>query len=250
MICTVITMLAASFGGPLAGQEYPKWFLFPDLLPCKTAVGFEEFSSTAQGVGRRATREAVEAYARLHRSTITGTRFLWMSDGGSIPMENSVRIIADEDFALQLKGRAVVLDTFITKEFTALLLSDGACKIGEELKEKISLHTLSMPVWVDTNLSEDEEFLSATGVSEKIQPPHRGWVIAERNAILALAFSVSSTTRSLTELERQYHQKVRESIHITLRDIRVDGRWYDVKNKTFVVRVKMKKSLSQKGESE
>lgn len=236
-----IAALLASAPVTALAQSYPLWFLREGDLPCTTVVtGLEEATTSAEGVGSAAMKEAYTRAAMNSQCRLTGTIFSWVTEDGMTPMENSVVEVYDTSAAERFSAALVPLDTFRAGGTVGVLLAEGECSVPNALRKRVAMKGAKAPEWVTKGSAwEDKRYLYAAGISEEYYPDVGSWRHAEQMARLFLARSIRMDIASKVTKGGQYQELVSETIDVMLSNIRVAARWLDVKTKTYYVLIRM-----------
>ncbi len=221
-------------------QMYPRWFLFPDEIPCGTfAIGMAPTPYYPDSSGGEAFLSGVVNAVRSDELTIEGTKEYGATDVGVTAISTDVQEIIDSAkidlFAKSLK----LLDLRTIGETTLALVGHADCQFPDSLKNAKRPSRRS-PAWL-ASLPQDSQYYYAVGMSEPAYYEFSAWLEAEKHARLELAKSVRSTVRGVDRMEagasgdEAYSSVQDEKISITLRGVQVARRWKDPKTRLYAV---------------
>ena len=237
----VLLLIASSTA---SGQIYPRWFLFPDEIPCPVcAIGVAPTPYYPDSSGGEAFISAVQNYLHSNEVTIEGTKEYGATTDGMTAVSTSVCETIDSS---RFEGLSKTLKLFDLKSIggmTIALAGEGSCAVPDSLKTPI-LVSASTPSWLAI-LPQDARYYYAVGMSEPAYYESSAWLEAEKHARLELAKSVRSTVRGLDRLEtgssgaEAYSSVQDEKISVTLHEAQVVRRWRDLQARLYVILIRM-----------
>ncbi len=225
-------------------QSYPRWFLFPDELPCgNSTVGMAQTPYYPDSTGGEAFLSAAANAVRSSEVMVEGTKEYGATDAGVLAISTTVREVIDTASIEKLAKALRLLDLRAIGDMTVALAGPGDCSFPDSLK-KSKRPSRRAPAWL-TTLPQDSLYYYALGMSEPAYYEFSAWLEAERHARLELAKSVRATVRGIDRLEsgasgdQGYSAVQDEKISVTLHDVRVLRRWKDVKAQVYAVLIRM-----------
>ncbi len=225
-------------------QVYPKWFLFPDRIPCPSAAikisrAPSLYRDTAIAVTFRAACDLAARYAHM---TINGGQAFWTTEAGVHSMGSQYTEQYDIAHGEYLKTVLAVVESFVDKQKTIVMAGDSAgCAVPEELRAVVPVSSVPQPKWVE-ELPVHQSYHYGVGTSEEYYYESSSWERAENNAVMSVARSRHTTVMSLQKSTAVETQDVfNEEMNVELKNVRIVGRWRDVKKKVFYVLARMAK---------
>lgn len=224
-------------------QQYPKWFLFPGEMKCSPRITvitspptYYRDSAIAQGF-----RMGCDLLARYTFMQLSGGQTFWATEAGISSMGAKYEQHYDTSLVGVYLSSLKVLQSYVDKEKTLVLVGDSSCSVNEELNSLISLASLKQPAWVE-ELPIDRSYQYGVGFSEQFYYDISSWQWAEKNAYMAIARSIQVKMQSLQKLNSfEGHDIRNEEINVTLRNVEIVARWKDMKKKIFYVLARMRK---------
>lgn len=238
-----IFLLLLLICGQVHAQQYPRWFLFPAEVRCPTSISvitqpptFYKDSAIAEGF-----RLGCEVLARHAMMQISGGQAFWATEAGIHSMGAEYKQYYDTSLTDVYRRTLKVLDSYIDKQKTLVLVGDSSCRVDGKVRLLIKISSIPQPTWVE-QLPEDAQYNYAVGFSEEFYYETSSWQRAEKNAYMALARSIQVKMKSMQKRDAIEAQDIRnEEIDVVLSNIEVVERWRDVKKKIFYVLMRMKK---------
>ncbi len=236
----IISLIAVQL---LMAQDYPRWFLFPRDVHCVNSITiitqpptYYRDSAISHGF-----RLGCDLLARYTMMQISGGQTFWATEAGIHSM--GARYEQNYDTALTdfYQSSLKVIDSYIDKQKTVVLVGDANCTIDENTRVMIRLDKIKQPRWVE-QLPEDHQYAYAVGFSEEFYYEISSWQTAEKNAYMALARSMHVKMQSMQKKDAIEAQDIRnEEINVTLTNVEILERWKDTKKKAFYTLARMKK---------
>lgn len=227
----------------LNAQDYPRWFLFPRDVRCANSVTiitqpptYYRDSAVSHGF-----RLGCDLLARYTMMQISGGQTFWATEAGIHSM--GARYEQKYDTALTdfYQSTLKVIDSYIDKQKTVVLVGDGNCVADDKARMIIRLEKIAQPRWVE-QLPEDHLYAYAVGFSEEFYYEISSWQTAEKNAYMSLARSMHVKMQSMQKKDAIEAQDIRnEEINVTLVNIEILERWKDAKKKAYYTLARMKK---------
>jgi hypothetical protein len=219
------------FSAQSTAQSYPRWFLFPESIPCSAnAVGYVHTSYYQDSAFVRAFRFACEVYAINQRTAITGTDAFWATEGGTVKMGSEYEEQFDTAMCEQLSHRFAIVDKFVDSQLTIVLAADSTCLPALLPRDTVKSENLPKPDWV-TTLPTEKGYAYAIGLAERYYYEASSWNVAEQHARLNLARQKHSRIESLQKSNVMTGESLqRETVTATLEGIRIVARWRDPEN--------------------
>jgi hypothetical protein len=193
--------------------------------------------------GGLAFRTAAENALRSEEITIEGTKVYGATTDGIAALSTTVVEMVDSSRLETLTKLLKLRSLQEVGGMTLALVSPDECALPPPLVQLMRMPK-EAPAWVSL-LPQDARKVYALGMSEPSYYEFSAWLEAERHARLELAKSVRSTERGVAELETEssgeeaYSSLNDEKIEVTLRGIRVIGRWRDSRTNLYAVLVSM-----------
>ncbi|NUN71071.1 MAG: LPP20 family lipoprotein, partial [Bacteroidetes bacterium] len=217
-------------------QEYPRWFLEQGSIPCgmKAVAVMRAPSLYRDSAVALAFRTGCELLAKYTTVTIKGGQAFWTTEAGVHSMGASYTETYDSTMGEQLQSSLRILDAFVDKQKTIVLLGDSsACRVEEGMKESVRISSVPQPEWVE-KLPSHKQYHYGVGTSEDYYYESSSWQRAEQNALMALARATRSTVASLQKKNAVESQDLfNEDLDVQLRRVEVIARWRDVKKRVF-----------------
>lgn len=241
-LCLFITFLVLLFDN-IYSQTYKVWFLNSEFENCGiTAMGFSKrsyYSDTA--AFRIAFLNACENFVRNENSYFIGGQAFWSTEMGTAWMGNNFQLIYDTSRIEVIKDKLIVIDTLISENFVAVLVSDCECSLPNELKQIKTLNYFRKPTWID-QIPSDEKFIYALGISPEYYNEINSWISSEKEAIKSLAFQFKFSINALLKKENITGEIIKEEqTEVNLKNLQVVGRWRDSNQKIFYTLIRMPK---------
>ncbi len=225
-------------------QSYPRWFLFPDQLPCgNTSAGMAATPYYPDSTGGEAFRSGVENAVRSEEVVIEGSKEYGATDAGVTAISTTVREMLDTARIDALAKTLVVLDLHSLGETTLALVGPAGCSFPDSMKA-MRRPSRKAPPWMAA-LPQDSMYYYALGMSEPSYYEFSAWLEAEKHARLELAKSVRSTLHGIDRVEsaasgeEAYSSVQDETISMTLHNTQVVRRWKDMKTQLYAVLIRM-----------
>ena len=223
------------------GQSFPLWLMNQGDIRCrKTAVGFslrsyyQDTSAVSLAIAR-----AAEQLVKQERVSIVSLKSFWTTARGTEVMDNAFVEQFDTTLVPNIRESAAVLDTYISDDFVAVLLSTDNCKESFS-KELINISTQSEPDWV-TDIPQNDHYIYAVGSAPEYYYKTSSLYEAEKQAYYALAASKNAKLKSLQKSETIVEEQREEEITVELYGVEILKRWRDDKEKVFYVLARMPK---------
>lgn len=230
-------LLSLSFS-MLNAQQYPRWFLFQDEVPCKTKTVYvmrapSLYKDTAIALAFRTGCDLLAKYTNLH---LQGGQAFWTTEAGVHSMGASYTESYDSSLGDFYQSALKVTASFIDKQKTIVLIGDSSsCRVSETMNESVNVESIPQPKWVEENPGGTTYFYGV-GTSEEYYYESSSWQRAEQNAVMSLARTKHSKVISIqkkTSIETQ--DLFNEDIDVELQNIEIVARWRDMKKKVFYV---------------
>lgn len=238
-----ISLLILTISLSLKAQVYPRWFLFQGEVPCHPNAAAVANPSTfhRDTAVAYAFLDGCEKIARYTDLEISGGQLFWETEAGTYAMGSNYTEQFDSSLTDGVISRSKVLDSFVDRKKIVVLVASPSCKLDDDLKEVISVRTISKPSWVE-QLPEDKNYAYGVGASEEYFYESSSWNAAEKRAYMSAARSKRIAVKAMEKQSSIEHQDIRnEDINVVLRDVEIVARWRDVKAKIFYVLARAKK---------
>lgn len=226
------------FVSTAAAQEYPRWFLEQGTVPCsmKSVMVMRAPSLYKDSAVALAFRSGCELLAKYTEVTVKGGQAFWTTEAGVHSMGASYTESYDSTLGDRYQSSLRILDAFVDKQKTIVLLGDSAaCRLEDDQRRIVRAASIPEPEWVE-KLPVHRQFHFGVGTSEEYYYESSSWQRAEQNALMALARATRSTVASLQRTNAmESHDLFNEDLDVQLRRVEVIARWRDVKNKVFYV---------------
>ncbi|MEW5799589.1 MAG: LPP20 family lipoprotein [Bacteroidota bacterium] len=227
----------------LFGQDYPRWFLFPRDVGCARSITiitqpptFYRDSAISHGF-----RLGCDLLARYTMMQISGGQTFWATEAGIHSMGARYEQWYDTALTDVYQSTLKVIDSYIDKQKTLVLVGDKQCAVDDKARTMIRLDKIVQPRWVE-QLPEDQQYIYAVGFSEEFYYEISSWQTAEKNAYMSLARSMHVKMQSMQKRDAIEAQDIRnEEINVTLMNVEILERWKDTKKKAFYTLARMKK---------
>jgi len=224
-------------------QQYPKWFLYPGEVKCSPHITvitspptYYRDSAIAQGF-----RMGCDLLARYTHMQISGGQTFWATEAGISSMGAKYEQHYDTLLTDEYLSSLQVMDSYIDKQKTLVLVGDSSCPVSDDAALLVSLESIKQPKWVE-ELPADKMYQFGVGFSEQFYYDISSWQWAEKNAYMALARSIQVKMQSMQKKDVIEAQDIRnEEIDVHLQNVEIVARWKDVKKKIFYVLARMKK---------
>lgn len=236
-------LLLMSFSSPLSAQEYPRWFVFPGEVNCRNAITvithpptFYRDSAIAQGF-----RMGCDLLARYTNMQIIGGQAFWTTEAGVHSMGARYEQLYDSSLADFYEASLSVLDSYIDKQRTLVLVGDSTCGYRPDNSGFVKMERIKQPRWVE-QLPDDNKYYFGVGFSQEFFYETSSWQTAEKNAYMALARTVQISVKSMQKKDAFEAQDIRdEEVNVYLQNVRIIARWKDVKKKIYYVLARMER---------
>jgi hypothetical protein len=227
----------------LYSQTYPRWFLYPGEVKCSRSVTvithpptYYRDSAIAHGF-----RLGCDLMARYTNMQVIGGQAFWATEAGVHSMGAKYEQQYDTSLAIFYMMSKSVLDSYIDREKTLVLVGDSTCGVGEALSARMEVMRIKQPKWVE-DLPIDPRYHYGVGFSEEFYYDASSWQTAEKNAVMALARSIQITMKSMQKMDEKEAQDIRdEELNVYLQNVEVVARWKDFKKKIYYVLTRMRK---------
>ncbi|MHB1050788.1 MAG: hypothetical protein ACYC09_11955 [Bacteroidota bacterium] len=227
----------------LFSQTYPRWFLYPAEVKCSRSVSvithpptYYRDSAIAHGF-----RLGCDLMARYTNMQVIGGQAFWATEAGVHSMGAKYEQQYDTSLAIFYMMSKSVLDSYIDREKTLVLVGDSTCVVGEALSARMEVMRIKQPKWVE-DLPIDPRHHYGVGFSEEFYYETSSWQTAEKNSYMALARSVQITMKSMQKRDEKEAQDIRdEELNVYLQNVEVVARWKDFKKKIYYVLTRMRK---------
>jgi hypothetical protein len=177
--------------------------------------------------------------ARYAGMQIIGGQAFWATEAGVHSMGAHYEQRYDTTLTESFERSMKVLDSFIDKQRTLVLVGDSSCKQNDDLFDRIEMMRIKQPKWVE-ELPSDTRYHFGVGFSQEFFYETSSWQTAEKNAYMALARSVQITMKSMQKMDAREAQDIRdESVDVHLQNVEVVARWRDAKKKIYYVLTRM-----------
>ncbi len=224
-------------------QQYPKWFLFPAKVKCSPHITiitspptYYRDSAIVQGF-----KLGCDLLARYTGMKISGGQTFWATEAGISSMGAKYELSYDTLLTEKYLSSLRVLQSFIDKQKTLVLVGDSICTAGADIADLISLSSIEQPRWVE-ELPVEQGYQFGVGFSEEFFYEISSWQVAEKNSYMALARSIQVKMQSLQKQDAAESQDIRnEEVNVNLQNVEIVARWKDMKKKIFYVLARMKK---------
>lgn len=230
------------FAGILIAQSYKAWFLNPLDYGCgNTVIGYSNRSYYGDTSAiKNAFLNACENYLKQHQVYFSGGQAFWTTEAGTYWMGNSFTEEIDTSIVYTTVSTLKIIDTLITPDFVAVLVSDQSCE-GKFDNISQNINSLKTPVWI-TSIPYDNRFFYSVGLAPSYYHERSSWEEAEKIARRNLASNVSSKMKSLEKKSSlEYQEIMNEDIAVILKNCQIIGRWRDLKKNIFYVLMRMPK---------
>lgn len=227
----------------LLAQNYPRWFLFPGEVHCSKVATVVTHPPTYYRDSAIAFsfRLGCDALARYTSMQITGGQAFWSTEAGVHSMGASYEQQYDTALADFYQSTLSVLDSYIDKQKTVVLVGDSTCGVDDALRSIVSMKSIKQPRWVE-QLPDDKHYHYGVGFSEQFYYETSSWQTAEKNMYMALARSLRVTMVGMQKKDAIEAQDIRdEQINVTLNNVEILERWKDSEKKIFYVLARMRK---------
>ena len=236
-------LIFLTFSGMAFAQQYPKWFLFPGEVRCSPHITFITSPATYHSDSAIAEgfKLACDLLARYASMQISGGQTFWATEAGISSMGAKYEQHYDTLLAGEYLSTLKVLQSYIDKEKTLVLVGDSSCPVNDDLTSLLPLGIIKQPQWVE-ELPVEKGYQFGVGFSEQFYYEISSWQWAEKNSYMALARSTQVKMQSLQKQNTTEGQDIRnEEIDVYLRNVEIVARWKDVKKKIYYVLARMKK---------
>lgn len=175
---------------PLVAQQYPRWFLFPGEIHCTTTVTVITQPPTyyRDSAIAHAFRLGCDMLARYTAMHVAGGQTFWATEAGIHSMGAKYEVLYDTALTDFYRSTRIVLDAFVDKQRTLVLVGDSNCAVDDNARSMVRLDKISQPQWVEQPPA-DNRYHYAVGFSEEFYYETSSWQTAEKNAYMALARS-------------------------------------------------------------
>ncbi|MBI2429440.1 MAG: LPP20 family lipoprotein [Ignavibacteriales bacterium] len=186
-------------------------------------------------------RFGCDLLARYTMMQISGGQTFWATEAGVHSMGAKYEQTYDTALTEFYQSTLKVLDSYIDKQKTLVLIGDSNCIVHDDVRKRIRLDGIKQPSWVE-ELPGDNHYFYAVGFSEEFYYEISSWQIAEKNAYMSLARSLQVKMQSMQKRDAVEAQDIRnEEMNVTLTNIEILERWKDRKKKAFYILARMKK---------
>lgn len=227
----------------LKSQHYKVWFLDSNFENCGiTAIGYSKRSFMGDTAALSyALLNACQNFIRNNSMRVIGQLYYWSTEIGTALMETNISFWYDTSYVEKCKKETKVIDTMISENIVAVLISDTDCLDVKNFKETKQINQFSKPNWLE-KIPSDDNFIYAVGVSPEYYNEISSWLTSENEAIKSLAFQYYSQINALIKKEDQTGEIIKsEKTEVNLRDLRVIARWRDKEQKIFYTLIRMPK---------
>lgn len=223
---------------PADAQQYPRWFLEQEQIPCRTKIVsvLRAPSLYRDSAVALAFRKGCDLLAKYTAVTIRGGQAFWTTEAGVHSMGAQYVEEYDTSLSDRYQSTLKVIDTFVDKQKTIVLAVDSAaCRMNEDVKEIIPINAIPQPAWVE-KLPNNSQYHFGVGSSEEYFYESSSWERAEQNALMSLARSNRTTVVSIQKKSAFESQEVfNEELDVPLQHVEIVARWRDIKKKIFYV---------------
>jgi len=221
---------------------YPDWFWgMPISDDSLFAVGLSETSSRRPEDSEiRAVEDAIKNLANLmsvkvkaERKSIRGEGLSFLDDG-----TGTEELATDAESLVKDNHR--VIKKFVSPDYTFVLIEYGK---ADDSAPEISMGSAAIhpkPQWI-TKLIKEKDYLYSVGDYPLYYRELDSWRIAEKKAKLALAFTLESNVKEMTqELDGQMVTISSITTDVQLNNIQIISRWKDENLNNCYVLMRMK----------
>ncbi|MFA6456976.1 MAG: LPP20 family lipoprotein [Bacteroidota bacterium] len=237
-IVLILTLCAAA-----VAQEYPRWFLQQDQLPCRPNVVMvmRAPSLYKDSAVALAFRTGCELLAKYTNVRISGGQTFWTTEAGVHSMGAHYTEVFDSSLTDQFQSSLKIIAAFVDKNKTIVLAGDSsACVLNDELQSSVRMETLPQPGWVE-KLPVVTGYYYGVGSSEEYFYEVSSWQRAEQNAFMSLARTTHSKVVSLQKKSAIESQDLfNEDVDVQLKNVEIIARWKDLQKKIFYVLARTK----------
>ncbi|PJA95701.1 MAG: hypothetical protein CO129_10395 [Ignavibacteriales bacterium CG_4_9_14_3_um_filter_34_10] len=224
----------------LSAQNIPGWLYKPKGILCdEFAVGYAEKSFYHTSAINSAIKNAVIQLIKQNKVIVVSKKLFWTTAlGNSVIADNFVERFDTSQIESLLK-KVVLLDTFMTSNFVAVLISRNTCENFDKNKF-INNNTFKKPDWI-TNIPFDEDYFYAVGASPEYFYKTSSVYEAERSALYSLAASKQLSVSSLQKSSDNIEEQREEIVSVEIYNSEILERWFDSAAKIFYVLMRMPK---------
>lgn len=184
--------------------QYPSWFVTAPS-GAVTAVGYAPRSYYPDNAIARAVENALHNLNLALQTDVVGQEAALIQSDQHLYAGNTFRELTDSTRLSLLTQTAIFLDTTITEQMVLVL---AAAKTLTVESDSISLP--DSPDWI-IETPEQNGFVYAVGVSQVYFREPSGWLAAERDMRLRMAFTLEIRLTGLVKSHNQYYQEVQHS---------------------------------------
>ncbi|MFA6468601.1 MAG: LPP20 family lipoprotein [Bacteroidota bacterium] len=238
-----IVLLISLCSAALA-QEYPRWFLQQDKLPCRpnAVMVMQAPSLQKEYAVELAFRSGCELAAKYTAVRVNGGQTFWTTEAGVHSMGAHYSEVFDSSLIEQYQSTLKIIDTFIDRNKLIVLVGDSvSCALDDAMRSFVRIEDVPQPSWVET-LPSAEGFYFAVGTSEEYYTEVSSWQRAEQNAVLALARTTHTKVVSVQKKSAVESQDLfNEEVDVQLKSVEISERWRDAQKKIFYILARTKK---------